>query len=181
MYEHLRNTPVYQNALRAPSAMHIQPCDYNSRIPRDQWPNYQVRDAGIRLDHLIRRALDPQFPSIGEKEVSAIITFLECFDRDFPHWRLSDVVMNLIQPRIALCRQIIEQRRQECVQMGKEPPSSTLFRETILKVAGNPMRGGLPSGREIEEVVYGNPAYHWVFFTVTPWPTYVYTLESFWR
>src|SRR5580704_1855879 len=79
-----------------------------------------------------------------------MMTFLECFDRDLPRWNLSAQTRSMIEPRIAFCRQIIAQRQEDCSARGEEPPSSALFRETIIRNEGN-----------IDEVVYDNPCYNY--------------------
>ena len=95
-------------------------------------------------------ALDPRYPYICPDHVSAMMTFLECFDRDLPRWNLSVQTRSMIEPRIAFCRQIIAQRQEDCTARGEEPPSSALFRETIIRNGGN-----------IDEVVYDNPCYNY--------------------
>jgi hypothetical protein len=51
VYEHLRNSPVYQNALRAPSAFALYPANWMKK--KHLWPDHRVQTAAIRLDHLI--------------------------------------------------------------------------------------------------------------------------------
>jgi hypothetical protein len=53
VYDQLRNSPVYQTALRAPSAANLHPVTYLNRIPERQWADIRVQQAGIRLDHLM--------------------------------------------------------------------------------------------------------------------------------
>jgi hypothetical protein len=168
VYEHLRNSPVYQDALRAPSAFAIHPVTYLSRVPKRQWPDYRVQQAGIRLDHLMCHALDPRYSYISRDHVSAMMTFLECFDRDLPRWNLSATTRAIVEPRIAFCRQIIEQRQEDCAVRGNEPPSSALFRETVIRNDGN-----------IDEVVYDNPCYHYYSMSFFRPPLYS-KLDYYW-
>jgi hypothetical protein len=165
VYEHLRNSPVYQNALRTPSAFALWPANWIKK--KAVWPDHRVQTAAIRLDHLMTNALDPRYPEVSPNHVSAIMTFLECFDRDFPRWNLTAQTRAIIDPRIALCRQIVEQRRQDCTARGYEPPSSALFREIIIHVEGN-----------IDAVVYDNPVYVYRIAFFRP-PLY-YKLDYYW-
>jgi hypothetical protein len=82
VYEHLRNSPVYQNALRAPSAFALYPANWMKK--KHLWPDHRVQTAAIRLDHLMTNALDPRYSYICRDHVSAMMTFLECFDCDLP-------------------------------------------------------------------------------------------------
>jgi hypothetical protein len=97
-----------------------------------------------------------------------MMTFLECFDRDLPRWNLSAQTRSMIEPRIAFCRQIIAQRQEDCTARGEEPPSSALFRETIIRNEGN-----------IDEVVYDNPCYNYYHMSFFRPPLY-YKLGYYW-
>ena len=112
----------------------------------------------------MRNALDPAYSYISRKHVSAMMTFLEYLDRDLPNWPISSQTRAMITPRIELCRQIIEQRRQDCVAQHREPPSSTEFREMILRNGVDQygfaiMRGFGQGGDNVAQVVYDNPIY----------------------
>src|SRR5205085_1824398 len=152
-----RSSPVYQNALRAPSAFALYPASWIKR--RRLTNDYLVQTAATRLDHLIANALDPQYPGISRSHVSAIMTLLECFERDFPNCRLSAQTHLIIDPRIEFCKQIIEQRRQDCEATHTEPPSSAFFRDVVIRNAGTYFRDhALRNNDEmIDRVVYDNP------------------------
>jgi hypothetical protein len=74
VYEHLRNSSVYQNALRAPSAFALYPANWMKK--KHLWPDHRVQTAAIRLDHLMTNALDPHYSYICRDHVSAMMTFL---------------------------------------------------------------------------------------------------------
>jgi hypothetical protein len=78
----------------------------------------RVYSAGKKLDHLIRRALDPMIRYIGPSELSAIMVFLDEFDRTFPKMRITDQARQWIEPRIALCREMIGVAKQEYEAYG---------------------------------------------------------------
>jgi hypothetical protein len=166
VYEHLRNSPVYQTALRAPSAFALYPANWMKK--KHLWPDHRVQTAAIRLDHLMTNALDPHYSYICPDHVSAMMTFLECFGRDLPRWNLSAQARSMIEPRIAFCRQIIAQRQEDCSARGEEPPSSALFRETIIRNEG-----------DIDEVVYDNPCYNYYHMSFFRPPLY-YKLGYYW-
>ena len=167
MYDELRNSPVYQTALRAPSAANLHPVTYLNRIPERQWADIRVQQAGIRLDHLMCNALDPRYSSIGGDHVSAIMTFLECFDRDLPNWKLSAQTRAFIEPRIALCRQIIAQYQEDCTARGIEAKTSAVFREMITRHGGD-----IVGADKIRAVVYDNPIYHYACMALFVPPLY---------
>jgi hypothetical protein len=175
VFEHLRNSPAYQTALRAPSAAILHPVTYLSRIPERQWADIRVQQAGIRLDHLMCNALDPRYSSIGGDHVSAIMTFLECFDRDLPNWKLSAQTRAFIEPRIALCRQIIAQYQEDCTARGIEAKTSAVFREMITRHGGD-----IVGADKIRAVVYDNPIYHYACMALFVPPLY-WKLLYYWK
>lgn len=179
MYDHLRSSPVYQNALRAPSAFALYPAAWIKR--RRLTNDYLVQTAATRLDHLIKNSLDPQFSFIDYAHVSAMMTFLECFERDFPNWRLSAQTHSIIDPRIELCKQIIEQRRQDCEARHADPPSSAFFREVVIRNAGTYFRAhALRNNDEmVDRVVYDNPCYNDYYVSVSKSVLY-WSLDLYW-
>jgi hypothetical protein len=74
----------------------------------------RIYSAGKKLDQLIRRALDPMIRCIGPYELSAVMVFLNEFDRTFLNVRITDEAREWIEPRIAFCREMIEVAKQEC-------------------------------------------------------------------
>ena len=132
----------------------------------------------------MRNALDPAYSSISRKPVSAMMTFLEYLDRDLPKWPISSQTGAMIAPRIELCRQIVEQRRQDCVAQHREPPSSTEFREMILRNGVDQygfaiMHGFGQDGDNVAQVVYDNPIYTDVQMPMFVPPLY-WELLSYW-
>src|SRR5436305_1878939 len=102
MHDHLRGSPIYQDALHTKSILGETPANsiYVRRKHEHLRDDMRVWSAGRKLDHLIRRALAPEYRYIGLYQVSAIMVFLAEFDRTFPNMRITDQTRQWIEPRI---------------------------------------------------------------------------------
>jgi hypothetical protein len=152
MHDHLRSSPVYQGALRTGSIMGETPANstlaLRSRRYEHMRDDLRIYSAGKKLDHLIRRALDPMIRYIGPYEVSAIMVFLNEFDRTFLKMRITDQARQWIEPRIAFCREMIDVAKQEYEAYGWPSPSPDGFHDLIIR-----------EGETVHEIVYHNPFY----------------------
>jgi hypothetical protein len=150
----LVQTPAYQQALRTPDLM--------GRASASRWavrephllPSYQIREAGFRLDHLIRNALDPQrnpeWPPLWR--CSAIKAFVEIIEAKLSSTQFAnpDEVHAFIGPRLDLAREIIRRMDEALVKEGYAPVSSEGFRQEVAV-------HGTQVGVQIEDVVFENP------------------------
>ena len=150
----LIQTPTYQQALRTP--------DVISRAPASRWavrepyllPSYQIREAGFRLDHLIRNALDPNrnpdWPPLWR--CSAIKAFIEIVEAKLYSTKFTnaDEVHAFIDPRLDLAREIIRRMDEALVKEGYPPISSDGFRQAVAV-------HGTQVGVQIEDLVFENP------------------------
>jgi hypothetical protein len=150
----LIRTAAYQEALRTPSVI--------TRPPASRWAireahllhSYRIREAGFRLDHLIRRALDPnrnpEWPQLWQ--LSAVKAFVEVIDDmlSSAHFANANEVDAFIGPRLDLAREIIRRVDTALAHEGRPPISSDGFRQevTILRT---------PLGFKIEDLVFENP------------------------
>src|SRR5205085_9654387 len=128
-------TPTYQQALRTPDLM--------ARAPASRWavrephllPSYQIREAGFRLDHLIRNALDPNrnpdWPSLWR--CSAIKAFIEIVEAKLSSTKFTnaDEVHAFIDPRLDLAREIIRRMDVALVKEDYAPITSDGFRQAV--------------------------------------------------
>lgn len=161
MHDHLRFSPVYQNALQTGSILGETSADSWLAIRSRRYEyirdDLRVESAGKKLDHLIRRALDPDYPRwIGPYQVSAIMVFLAEFDQTFPTMRISDQTHRLIEPRITFCHQIVGEAKRQYEAFGWPPPAPDGFRDFVIR-----------SGETIRNIVYHNPFYLTHGFTDT--------------
>ena len=150
----LIRTPAYQQALRTPSVM--------GRAPATAWAvrephllaSYQIREAGFRLDHLVRRALDPNsYPDWPPLWIcSAIKTFLEVIEAKISSVRFPNVteVHEFIDPRLELARAIIARTDRALVEDGRAPISSDGFRQEVVV-------HGTQIGISIDDIIFENP------------------------
>ena len=173
MHDHLRSSTVYKNALRTGSIMAETPANstlaLRSRRYEHMRDDLRVYSAGKKLDHLIRRALDPMIRYIGPSELSAIMVFLDEFDRTFPKMRITDQARQWIEPRIALCREMIGVAKQEYEAYGWPAPSPDGFHDLVIR-----------EGETIHEIVYHNPFYTIAWFG-TPTTFYHTIYALYWK
>jgi hypothetical protein len=125
--------PTYQQALRTPDLM--------GRAPASRWAirephllaSCQIREAGFRLDHLIRNALDPnRNPDWPPRwQCSAIKAFVEVIEAKLSATQFvnPDEVHPFIDPRLVLAREIIRRMDDALVKDGYPPVSSDGFRQ----------------------------------------------------
>jgi hypothetical protein len=117
-------------------------------------PSYQIREAGFRLDHLIRNALDPNkhpdWPPLWR--CSAIKGFVEIIDAKLSLTQFAnpDEVHAFIDPRLDLAREIIRRMDKALVKEGYPPISSDGFRQDVAV-------HGTQVGIELEDLVFENP------------------------
>ena len=152
MHHHLRSSPVYQNALRTGSILGQTSADsclaIRSKRHEHIRDDLRVRSAGQKLDHLIRRALDPHYQWIGVDQTAAMMVFLAEFDRTFPTMRISEQMRQWIEPRIAFCREIVEEAKRQYEAFRWPPPSPDSFHDFVIR-----------EGETIHNIVYHNPFY----------------------
>jgi hypothetical protein len=102
--------PVYQQALHTPSVMIRLPATHAAERDKKSGDRdlYRLREAGFKLDHMMRNALSPdRYPDWPPLHIcSAIKTFLEVIDGWLPRIRLgrdeADARAN-IQPWLDIC------------------------------------------------------------------------------
>jgi hypothetical protein len=150
----LIHTPVYQNALRTPDVLSDSPAKYQPQ-KRGAFENhhyYQLLSAAFRLDHLMRRALDPNdYPDWPPIYLcSAMKTFVEVIEAKLPSMRPSNqaYIMGLLEPRLEICREIIRRMDQKLAKEGRNPISSDGFRQDMITC-----------GLQVEEIIFENPVY----------------------
>jgi hypothetical protein len=112
MFEDLRRSPVYQQALRTEDVLSLPPVRtvgfWNRRTPLAD--DMRVLQAGKRLDHQIRRILGP---GLSERDVadaapyrlSAMKFFIEVIEQIWPS--LQPDTKARMGPRLDICREII--------------------------------------------------------------------------
>lgn len=132
------------------------------RAPASRWavrephllPSYQIREAGFRLDHLIRNALDPNsnpdWPPLWR--CSAIKAFVEIIEAklSLTEFANPDEVHAFIDPRLDLAREIIRRMDEALAKEGYPPISTDGFRQAVAV-------HGTQVGVHIEELVFENP------------------------
>jgi len=132
------------------------------RAPASRWAvrephllaSYQIREAGFRLDHLIRNALDPnrnpEWPPLWR--CSAMKSFVEIIDAKLSSTQFAnpDEVHAFIEPRLNLAREIIRRMDKALVKEGDARVSSDGFRQEVAV-------HGTQVGVQIEDVVFENP------------------------
>jgi hypothetical protein len=117
-------------------------------------PSYEIREAGFRLDHLIRNALDPNrnpdWPPLWR--CSAIKAFVEVIEAKLSSTAFAnpDEVHAFIDPRLDLATQIIRRLDEALLKEGYPPISSDGFRQEVA-VHGSQV------GVEIEDLVFETP------------------------
>jgi len=128
------------------------------RAPARDWaarephllPSYQIREAGFRLDHLIRNSLNPNanphWPTVWR--CSAIKLFLELIEEKLRAAKFAnpDEVSTFIGPRLDLARAIVERTDQALIERSHPPVSSDGFRQEIITKGG-----------DVEQIVFENP------------------------
>ena len=133
-----------------------------ARAPASRWavrephllPSYEIREAGFRLDHLIRNALDPnrnpEWPPLWR--CSAIKAFIEIVEAKLSSTEFTnaDEVHAFIDPRLDLAREIIRRMDDALVKEGYPPISSDGFRQDVAV-------HGTRVGVRIEDLVFENP------------------------
>ena len=150
----LIQTPTYQQGLRTPDLM--------GRAPASRWAvrephlltSYQIREAGFRLDHLIRNALNPNSnPDWPPRwRCSAIKAFVEVIEAKLSstHFANPDEVHDFIDPRLDLAREIIRRMDEALAREGYPPISSDGFRQEVAV-------HGTQVGVQIDDLVFENP------------------------
>ena len=129
----------------------------------------KVCEAGLRLDHLIRNALDPSFhrnfPSMDH--LSAINFFVEQINERMQAVPLLEKTRDFIEPRLRLCREMLTQADAELAENGYPPVSSSDFNQVILTncqtsesiVFNNPFSGHITSWSA--SPAFDNFSYYW--------------------
>lgn len=129
----LTATPAYQDTCRTLPVMGAAPAS-SRRDPR-YLHSYQLRDAGSRLDHLVRRALNPDvFPDWPPLYLlSAIKAFVETIEEHSPRMHFPDDagMRAYIDPRLALAREILRRCDERLVECGDHPVTSAGFRQHV--------------------------------------------------
>jgi hypothetical protein len=153
-YPDLIATPAYQEAMRARPMMERDPASRWAAREPTMLHSYQLRDAGARLDHLIRNALDPNrnpnWPPLYL--CSALKAFLEVIEATLPRMRFDEPAKAhaYIEPRLELAREIIARADKALVESGHDVISSAGFRQVVVKhEAQNDFR--------FEDIVFENP------------------------
>jgi hypothetical protein len=150
-YPDLIETPIYQQAMRTPPVINRHPARM-ALAEREQHLRdaYQIREAGLRLDHLVRRALDPNYSDLLPPVYlcSAIKAFLELIEARLPSMSFPepDQAHGFIAPRLALCREIIARTDRALIAAGYNPITSAGFRQVVLQY-----------GVQVEDIVFDNP------------------------
>lgn len=136
-YDTFRHTSIYENALRAPSVLERPSSPgwlFRKRGESDL--DYQMKGVGLRLDHLIRNALNPRFHDYPSRTLlSAIQIFLEIIETYITEGRLSKTsseIQDLINPRPVFCRELLAQADHDFTENGYLPVSSDGVRHLIL-------------------------------------------------
>jgi hypothetical protein len=175
-YPDLRQSLLYQRALQTPSIIFKRADSPGVRWSRNYDPrdadNYRVESAGYRLDHMIRRVLDPatdqHFPN--PDLLSAIKTFIEMLDQMLPLRTVSAQTRAFIEPRLQLCQRIIARADRTLAEHGYPPVSSDAFRHlvTVFYTNAPEMRGARYDDKTIRDpvfrTVFDNPFYADGFF-----------------
>jgi hypothetical protein len=132
------------------------------RAPASRWavrephllPSYEIREAGFRLDHLIRNALDPNrnpdWPPLWR--CSAIKAFVEVIEAKLSSTQFanSDEVHAFIDTRLHLAHEIIRRMDEALAKEGCAPVSANGFRQEVAV-------HGTQVGVQIEDLVFENP------------------------
>jgi hypothetical protein len=158
-HEDLRQSPIYQRALRTPDTMGRRPAN-NWMRKNENRDNRRVEEACLKLDHLIRNALDMNHYDHGieyltEWVVCAIKAFVKHLDQTLPLMQVDRHHRDLIEPRIAFCRRIAAASDQERatrvytftnVLDNNQPLTPDWFEHSVISF-----------GSSMREVVYHNP------------------------
>lgn len=166
-HEDLRQSPIYQRAVRAPDTMGRSPAN-NWMRRNENRDNRRVEEACLKLDHLIRNALDINHykygdPTLTEWVICAIKAFLKHLDQTLPGMQVDRHHRDLIEPRMAFCRQIATASDQERVTayptyisvLGNSQPLTAEWFEHLVHSFGSSMA----------DVVYHNP--FWTLYAGT--------------
>jgi hypothetical protein len=149
-YPDLIATPAYQQAIRARPVMERDPASRWAAREPSALHSYQLRDAGARLDHLIRNALDPdRYPDWPPLYLcSAIKAVYEVIDAQYLKMTFPEPEKALayIKPRMDLAEEIIARTDRGLVDSGQHPITSDGFRQTLAKHQAR-----------IEDIVFENP------------------------
>jgi hypothetical protein len=170
-HDDLRRSPIYQRALGAPDTMGRSPAN-NWMRRNENRDNRRVEEASLKLDHLIRNALDVNYYDYGieyltEWVVCAIKAFVRHLDQTLPLMKVDRQHHAMIDPRIAFCWRIAaasDRERRTRIYVHTSPldnnqPLSADWFEHLVRHFGSSMH----------EVVYHNP-----FWTLYAGPgTYV--------
>jgi len=149
-------TAAYQEALRTPPVI--------TRPPASRWAirephllnSYRIREAGFRLDHVIRRALNPnnnpEWPQLWQ--MSAIRAFVEVIEGllSSAHFPNADEVHAFIRPRLDLAGEIIRRVDAALAQEGRLSISSDGFRQEVVILC-------TPLHLNVHDLVFENPLY----------------------
>lgn len=149
-FDTLRQSPVYQQALRTNPTMLRAPARFATGSDAHLRESYELRDATLRLDHIMRRALmyDGGFPFMGH--LSAIKAFIETIEPRLPHMNLPQRAEGLafVRPRLELAKQILAEADRILVQHGYKPVTSQGFHDLVVS-----------SGYTMFQIVWDNPFY----------------------
>jgi hypothetical protein len=150
----LIHTPAYEQALRTPDVMGHDPASRWAVREPQLLASYQIREAGFRLDHLIRNALDPNRNPVWPQlwQMSAIKAFVELIEAKLSSTSFAnrDEVHEFIDPRLDLAKEIMRRMDEALVKEGYPPISSDGFRQEVAV-------HGTQVGIQIEDLVFENP------------------------
>ncbi len=148
----LIHTEIYQQALLTKDLMWDLPAKNQTQElrPRHNHDYWKLLSAAFKLDHIIRRALDPnRFPNWPPLErCSAIKTFIEVIDANLPTMRPDGLIRGSLEDRLVICREIIRRVNQQLIKEDRSQISSDGFRQEVLTC-------GL--GLQIDDIVFENP------------------------
>lgn len=149
-FNDLRQTPVYRTALTTSSVIGSRPARLTSAKEAHLRESYELRDAALRLDHLIRRALSPSLYFPEMYHLSAIKAFIEVIEPRLPHMRLIDQpkALAFVMPRLELANRIIERADAMLIEARYPTVSSQEFRDFVTV-----------SGFTPEAAIWDNPMY----------------------
>jgi hypothetical protein len=138
----LRRDPVYQRALKAPSGIIYGTHSSYGYGGQRGYENRKARAICLRLDHLIRRAVNPYKKWISYAHCSAIMLILELLERSrqisYPiSWvALSPQNREELEERITYCKKVVAQCHEESRLCGTPLVTSDGFREYITPFLG---------------------------------------------
>jgi hypothetical protein len=143
----LRHTEVYENALRTPSILWVWPAPTLWKRDRHRYHDIQVEHAGYRLDHIVRRALDPTWNRPAPWRITVLKYFVEAIDEKMKSVTLQESTKSFINPRLDFCREVLKQADEAFRDTGCDL-SSDSFRQFVIT-----------HDSSAEDIVFNNPFY----------------------